>query len=563
MKPLQKRIFQRKAAELREERRSRRQRKAENPTEKRNLWRRTEKARRGLVHVFISRAALIIGLILLQILFLAISFQLLPQYTTHIEILYRVIGLLVVIAIVNEDGTDATKVTWMVFIMVLPIAGIAAYLYVRYDVGSRKIKKRLDSIRVDTASYLQQDPRVRRALHEDRPQMSGLSHYLMRQVGFPTYDRTTAAYFPTGEAFFESFIPELESAEHYIFLEFFIIDFGKLWDQVLAVLRRKAEEGVEVRLMYDGMNSLTKTPIAYWKQLNEMGIKCKVFNQVRPVVSSVQNNRDHRKICVIDGRVAYTGGVNIADEYVNERESFGYWKDAGIRFEGDAVRSFNVMFLQMWQVSEEQTEDMGVYLKAGRSGAKTANTVVPAARPADFVIPYGDSPFDHEDVGRTVYLYLIEHAKDYVHIMTPYLVLDKGVRRTLCQAAKCGVQIVIIMPHIPDKKYAYILAHSYYKELLSAGVQIYEYEKGFVHAKAWAVDDEIATVGTVNLDFRSLYWHFECGAVICDRETAMAVEADYQATLADCRKISMLDAEQRSWGEKIAGAFLRVIAPLM
>ena len=495
MNPLQKRINRRKISELKAQRREHKLRKAVEKTERHSLWRRTEKFRRGLVHVVFSRAALIIGMVLLQILLIVVTFELLPQFATHIQIFYRLIALCIVIAIVNEQGADATKLTWLVFFVVAPLAATFFYLYVRYDVGTRKIKHRLDELRIDTSSYLTQDLRVRRHLREKRPDMSGLSYYLARRVGFPTYEQTAAEYFPSGEDFFNRLIPELEAAERYIFLEFFIIDFGKLWDRVLEILQRKVKEGVEVRLMYDGMNSLAKTPINYWKEIDQTGIRCKVFNQVRPLFTSVQNNRDHRKIVVIDGRIAYTGGVNIADEYVNERERFGYWKDAGIRFEGDAVKSFIIMFMQMWHVSEERLEDLRPYLEAVAPAGGVSPNVVSAGgvslnvapaggdemgltrvadaaqldralkpvrdmRPADFVTPYGDSPYDNEDVGRTVYLYLIEHAKDYVHIMTPYLVLDKGVRRTLTQAAKCGIQIVIIMPNIPDKKYAYYLARS-------------------------------------------------------------------------------------------------------
>ncbi len=567
MKPLQKRIIQRKIAEAREEKKEKRLQKASNPTESRKAWRSTEKARRGLARLVFSRGFLIALLVLLQILFSIVLFQALPQYAARIQNIFTFLGLIVVIAIINASGTDASKLTWMVFIMALPIAGTVFYLYLRYDVGVRRIKKRLETLRVDTAALLRQNAVVRRDLRQMLPDMAGLSGYLSREVGFPTYEDNKTTYYPGGEQFFRALISEMEKAEEFIFLEFFIVDFGMLLDRVLDVLRKKVAEGVEVRFIYDGMCSLNKLPINYWKKLNEMGINCKVFNQIRPIVSSVQNNRDHRKICVIDGRSAYTGGINIADEYINRKERFGYWKDAGLRVEGDAVRSFTVMFLQMWNIDNPAGEDYEKFIPDRRRLRGTRSTQETAAVPEEtegtFVIPYGDSPFDNEDVGRNVYLYLLQQSRKYVHIMTPYLILDKGMRRALCQAAKCGKQIRIIMPHIPDKKYAYILGRSYYKELLSAGVQIYEYNEGFVHAKVWVCDDEMATVGSVNLDFRSLYWHFECGAVVLDRQTALAVENDYRNTLLQCRKISMVDAEQRSAGEKMLGAVLRVIAPLM
>ena len=568
MKPLEKRIVQRKIAEAKQAQKQKRIEKTQNPTENRRAWRSTERARRGLARVVFSRGFLIALLVLIQILIWVVIFQALPQYANKIQILARLISVAVVILIVNAAGTDATKLTWLVFIIAFPIAGTAFYLYFRYDIGVRAIGKRLETLRVDTAGLMRQNAVVRRDLHQYEPELYGLSVYLTRQVGFPAYVNKKATYYPGGEKFFQALIPEMEKAEKFIFLEFFIVDFGILWDRVLDCLLKKVEQGVEVRLLYDGMCSLNKLPINYWKKLNELGIKCKVFNQLRPVVSSVQNNRDHRKICVIDGKSAYTGGVNIADEYINQRERFGYWKDAGIRIEGEAVRSFTVMFLQMWNITEEKTEDFTPYFSMYRRGPydrdlPAFDTGAPDGVKPSFVVPYGDSPFDNEDVGRNVYLYLLQHAHSYVHIMTPYLILDKGMRRALCQAAKCGTQVRIIMPHIPDKKYAYILGRSYYKELLSAGVQIYEYEEGFVHAKVWVVDSKLASVGSVNLDFRSLYWHFECGALVCDPETAADVEADFKNTFLKCNRISMVDAEQRSLGEKALGAVLRIVAPIM
>ena len=557
MKPLKRRILQRKAAQLRTE---------NSRPQPKKAWASTEKARRGLARVIFSRGVLIALLVLFQMLLTVVVFQALPQYAGWIQIVFRLIGAVVVIEIVNADGTDAHKVTWMVFIMIFPIAGVAFYLYFKYDVGVRALGKRMDILRTETASMLRQSALVRRDLNEYHPELNGLSNYLGRRLGFPTYMGTTAKYYPCGEAFFEDVIPEIRKAEKFVFMEFFIVDYGRLWDRVLEVLLEKVAQGVEVRLMYDGMCSLNKLPISYWKKLNELGIKCKVFNQIRPVVSSVQNHRDHRKIVVIDGKAAYTGGINIADEYVNLRERFGKWKDAGIRLEGDAVRSFTVMFLQMWNVSEAQTEDMTPYLESGRlhrnrslnGQADFADGTTPS-----FVIPYGDSPYDNEDVGRNVYLYLLQRAQKYVHLMTPYLILDKGMRRVLAQTAKCGVEVRILMPHIPDKKYAYILGRSYYKELLSAGVQIYEYEEGFVHSKVWAIDDKYATVGSVNMDFRSLYWHFECGAIVCDEQLASSVEKDFAESFKKCRRISMVDAEKRKGSEKVLGAILRVVAPIL
>ena len=301
---------------------------------------------------------------------------------------------------------------------------------------------------------------------------------------------------------------ELKAAKHFIFMEFFIIDRGYMWDEILKVLEEKVKEGVEVRVMYDGMCCLMLLPFHYPRQLERKGIRCKMFSPIIPVLSTHQNYRDHRKIAVIDGRCAFTGGVNLADEYINCKVRFGHWKDTALMVRGDAVKGFTMMFLQMWDVTEKKEEDYRKYLSA------PAGEAAAGRMEKGYVIPYGDSPFDKEQIGEQVYLDILSQAKEYVHIMTPYLILDDGMKDALCYAAKRGVEVIIIMPHIPDKKYAYLLARTYYPELLKAGVRIFEYEPGFVHAKVFASDDEKATVGTINLDFRSLYLHFECGTFL-------------------------------------------------
>ena len=285
-----------------------------------------------------------------------------------------------------------------------------------------------------------------------------------------------------------------------------------------------------------------------------MGIQCRVSNPIIPFLSTVQNSRDHRKICVIDGKVAFTGGVNLADEYANEITRFGHWKDTAIMLKGDAVQSFTMLFLEMWAVNQMEPADCQNYL--------TPKHVVPDP-PHGYVIPYGDHPYDNENVGEEVYFHILNHSKKYVHIMTPYLILDSEMITTLTRAAKSGIEVIIIMPHIPDKWYAFVLAHTYYKELIQAGVSIYEYTPGFVHAKVFVADDDTATVGTINLDYRSLYLHFECGAYIYDHPVVVDIERDFQETLKKCQKISLTEVENRPVTHKVMGQILRLIAPLM
>ena len=337
-------------------------------------------------------------------------------------------------------------------------------------------------------------------------------------------------------------------------MEYFIVETGVMWNAILDILKRKVDEGVEVRFMYDGMCSISLLPYRYPEKLEKMGIQCKMFNPIKPVLSTQQNNRDHRKICVIDGEVAFTGGVNLADEYINEKERFGHWKDTAVMLKGEAVQNFTMMFLQMWNVSERGKEDYAKYLTPKSLDIR---------RELGFVLPYADSPFDHENIGEQVYFHLLNHAKKYVHIMTPYLILDNEMVTNLTYTAKCGIEVIIIMPHIPDKWYAFAVAQTYYEELISAGVQIYEYTPGFVHAKVFVSDDDTATVGTINLDYRSLYLHFECGAFLFDLPVIEKIDKDFEHTLAECQEMTMADYRKGSIMQKIYGKALKLLAPLM
>ena len=296
-------------------------------------------------------------------------------------------------------------------------------------------------------------------------------------------------------------------------------------------------------------------PYNYPKTLQEFGIKSKIFSPIRPVLSSHQNNRDHRKIVVIDGKVAFTGGVNLADEYINKKVRFGHWKDNAIMIKGEAVRSFLIMFLQMWNITEKKEEDYEKYL----CYVNQEETIVDDG----FVMPYGDSPFDEENVGEEVYMNMIYRAKHYVHIMTPYLILDNEMLRALIFSAKSGVDVKIIMPHIPDKWYAFVLAKTYYGELIDAGVKIYEYTPGFVHAKTFIVDGEEAVVGTINLDFRSLYLHFEDATYLYQNSEIDKIEEDYENTLKKCMLITKEMCKRLALKERVAGRILRLFAPLM
>lgn len=310
--------------------------------------------------------------------------------------------------------------------------------------------------------------------------------------------------------------------------------------------------------MYDGTCMMSLLPRKYPKEMEELGISCKVFSPMKPFLTTHQNNRDHRKILVIDGQVAFTGGINLADEYINKRERFGHWKDTAIMVSGRAVDSFTLMFLQMWNIDNPEGEDYGRYV-ACRQLPRDDKEL----RLGGYVAPYGDSPFDNEEVGKKVYLDILNRADDYVHIMTPYLILDEEMMNALIFSAQRGIDVKIIVPHIPDKKYAYYLGRTYFKQLIKGGVKIYEYTPGFVHAKVFTSDDEKAVVGTINLDFRSLFLHFECGAYIWKNAVVGDIEKDFGETLGKCRRITLKDCEEYNPVCKFFGMVLRLVAPLM
>lgn len=512
------------------------------------------KAKSGLSRIIFSRTGFILLLILIQLGLFIVTTNLLQSYALFINGTLRVVGVVVLIYIINAEGNPAFKMTWMLCVMAFPAVGTLFYIYVKSQVGVRWMGKRLATLKIETDPYMMQDMDVVDALRASKPANANLAYYLAHHMGFPTYRNTEVTYFPLGEDKFEALVPELKKARKYIFMEYFIVEKGYMWDTILKILVQKAREGVEVRFMYDGTCAISNLPYEYPQELERKGIRCKMMNPIRPFLSTVQNNRDHRKICVIDGRVGFTGGINLGDEYINRKERFGHWKDTAVMLKGDAVQSLTMLFLQMWNVDEKEEEHYTRYLTPRRQGLR---------RELGYVLPYGDNPFDNENVGEEVYFHILNHAKKYVHIMTPYLILDNEMITTLTRTAKSGIEVIIIMPHIPDKWYAFVVAKTYYRELIRAGVQIYEYKPGFVHAKVFVSDDDTATVGTINLDYRSLYLHFECGVFIYNNSVVDRVERDFQETLMKCHKVSLVELRNRSLFSKITGQVLRLFAPLM
>ncbi len=522
---------------------------------------------RGLLRIVFGRTAYVALFILIQIGVLLGVVRWLSQYSLYVYAGFILLGGITCIYIINERENPSFKLGWIIPILTLPVFGTLFYILTKLDMGSRLITKRAGRLIKESKTWLEQDEAVEARLCGEDRLVGNLARYMAVRGGFPVYENTSVTYFPSGEKKFERLKEELYKAEKFIFLEYFIVERGVMWDSILEILEQKAKEGVEVRFMYDGMCSLMLLPYGYPRQMEKKGIRCQAFAPIKPMLSTVHNNRDHRKVVVIDGHTAFTGGINLADEYINARERFGYWKDTAVMLKGDGVKSFTVMFLQMWNIWDRTPVSCGRYLESAKGSARTdpAKGKPGGENPAGegFVMPYGDSPLDHETVGKYVYMDILNQAETYVHITTPYLILDDETLNALIFAAKRGVEVVIIMPHIPDKKYAFFLAHTYYEELLDAGVQIYEFLPGFVHAKMFVSDGSKAVVGTINLDFRSLYHHFECAVYMYRNPAVEDVERDFEETLEQCVQITKETCRSYPFYQKLAGQGLRLIAPLM
>lgn len=506
------------------------------------------------VKVVFGQTMIIAILLILQVMFFfSTTFRIMSDaHFRYLNLAIRIASVVIMVYIVNGKGNPESKLVWIVQLAILPILGTLFYLFIQAQKLPMLVNKELKRLRREKASYIEQQPDVVEEIEALDTQKSNFIGYMNKYADTPVFKNTAVTYYPTGESCWTAILEELEKAEKYIFIEYFIIDEGEMWNSVLEVLRRKAAQGVDVRLMYDGMGCLTRLRHDYPKKLAAMGIKCCVFNPFKPFLSTIQNNRDHRKILVIDGKTAFTGGVNLSDEYVNITHPYGYWKDTAVMLKGEAAFSFTVMFLELWQISSKKGE-------ADYDRYRPDNAAVECG---GYVMPFGDSPFDGELVGETVYMDILSKARKYVHITTPYLIIDHEMITTLGSAAKSGVDVKIIVPHKADHWYAHAVAKAYYAELIGRGVEIYEYMPGFIHSKSFVSDDDTAVVGSINMDYRSLYLHFECACWMYKSDAVADVEADFQECLGKCRPITLESCKVRGF-KKVVYAILRLFAPLM
>lgn len=509
---------------------------------------------RKFLQYALNRVVITALLVLMQVTFFLTVLLHWGNYYLWVSLVLRFITFWAVVYIIWKPTNPAVKLAWVVPILIFPLFGGVFYLFFGHVIVPRKLRDSMERTDKQVRKSLVQDEEILERLNAEDQATANVSGYITSYGATPVWDQTASAYFADGLPWWESLVADLEKAERFIFLEFFIIKEGKMWDTILDILERKVKEGVEVRLIYDDIGCAFLLPKRYDRIIEKKGIKCVAFNRLVPFLALVLNNRDHRKIVVIDGKAAYTGGINLSDEYINLEHPYGErWKDTGIRIEGKAVWNFTVMFLQMWNMSRYTEEDYRRYYQAQAKVSEADG----------YVQPYMDTPFDDETLGENVYLNLIGTARRYVWIYTPYLVTDNEMITALKLAAKRGVDVRIVTPGVPDKKFVYWLTQSNYQNLIGAGVRIFQYQPGFIHAKCMLADDESATVGTINFDYRSFYHHFECGVYLYRAQAVKELKKDMESTFAVCEEITMEWCRKKFFKSNIIGPLLKLLSPLL
>lgn len=495
-------------------------------------------------------------LVLVQMIIIGVAVFSLREAATWAYTLFNVLAVLIIVGVTEKDDINpAYKITWILLVVAFPFSGALFYILFGGRGINPKRGKQLLEIEKNAADAMVNSGEVPNAIVVEDPSFKRCVKYLSSYAAAPLYPNTKAEYLPWGELFFARFLEELELAEKSIFMEYFIIEDGEMWSKTLDVLERKAAAGLDVRVMFDSFGCIVTLPDRYEDTLRRKKIKCEVFNPLRLSMHmsdySMLNHRDHRKITVVDGEVGFTGGVNFADEYINVGSRFDKWKDTALMLKGPGVYSLTVTFLKMWDFSTKSHTRYTDYLPKTSFDAD------------GYVQPYCDSPIDKETVSEYAYLNVIQRAENYVYIATPYLVIDHEMLTALCIAAKSGVDVRIITPGIPDKWYMYYVTQSYYPELLKAGVRIFEYQPGFIHAKMYASDDKVCIVGSANMDYRSLYLHFENCCAFYGGHMALDVRDDLQLTISQSREVLLSDTAKTPMFKRVLQIALRFIAPLM
>ena len=505
-----------------------------------------------LLKKLFSRLTFMLLMVVLEALIILAVLTWFGRQAAWIEMVLRFLSVLLVLGIINFSRHLSSDLLWIVGIILFPIPGTVLYLLLGANMISSRTFRALIRSTAQSAAYYHQEEAVLEDMAREAPDLRGQFRYISRDAGFPFYRNTGFDYYPLGDTGFPVMLEEMKKAEKYIFLEYFIVEEGKMWNSMLEILEEKAADGVDVRVMYDDLGSFFTLSFRYADALKEKGIKCIPFNRINPIVGIIMNHRDHRKIMVIDGKVAFSGGINLADEYINLRKRFGHWKDNVIRVTGEAVWSYTVMFLTHWNaLSPVKDPDFKVFRSDPLPG-----------EPDGFIAPYGETPLDTEITAQNIYVGILNQSNQYCYIFTPYLLIDTELTNALILAAKHGVDVRIMTPGIPDKKLIWQITRSYYPVLLNGGVRIFEYTPGFIHSKVFVSDDRIAAVGTINLDYRSLYLHFENGTYLYGSKKVSEVRQDFLDAVSVSKEIRLKDLHAGPLRSFLL-AVLRLFAPLM
>ena len=512
--------------------------------------------KRSSVQNGVSRLALTAVSIILEAAVIVLIVLRLNDYAEWIAIGTRILAAFLVLAIYAQNTTSAMKIPWIILIMMLPVLGVTLYLLIGFSGSTRTMRKRYAEIDEILLPKLPENAGVLSRLREKNGHLGNIARYVQGNSGYPVYQNTDIEYYDDGAAGLEAQKTELRKAEQFIFMEYHAIEDAESWHGIQEILEEKAKAGVEVRVFYDDMGSIGFINTDFVKRMEGKGIRCRVFNPFAPGLKVFLNNRDHRKITVVDGKVGFTGGYNLANEYFHVTEPFGFWKDTGIKLTGDAVKSLTVTFLEMWNAvkdGDRDDADFDQYLPDNPYHAQQTG----------FIQPYADSPMDEEQVGEEVYISVAESAENYVWFITPYLIITDEMTHALSLAAKRGVDVRIITPGIPDKKMVYSMTRSFYGGLVRNGVRIFEYTPGFCHCKMSVSDDRVATCGTINLDYRSLYHHFENGCLYYDCQAVLDTKRDFEDTFAQCKEVTEEYRTGRGQFLRPKQLVLRLIAPLL
>ncbi len=508
-------------------------------------------------NILVNRIAIILPAIAVQGFWMYLLLTMLSPYSALLDHIFTGLAVLFVLYLISKRDEPSYKILWLLVILVFPVLGAALYLSFGNKSSGRVLKRQLEKAREELGPPSPQDDGVLAEMKENNLRIYQIFHMMTRLTGFPAVYGENCVYYPCGEKLYEDYLYELKKAERFIFIEYFIIEDGVMWDSILDILSEKAENDVDVRVIYDDLGCIGTLPSKYYKVLNSNKIKCVKFNPFIFSLSGRLNNRDHRKITVIDGNVAFSGGINLADEYINEKEKFGYWKDVGYKLTGQAAESFGYMFAEFWNAFS-MNNDFPIHRKL------IGESILPAKVPEGIVLSYYDSPVGKHNASVSLISEMLSRCEKYAWFYTPYLMLGDDLMNAFEHAAERGTDIRIIMPGIPDKKMIFRISRSYYRPLLEAGVRIFEYEPGFVHAKGCVSDDILCTVGSVNLDYRSLFLHFECNTLFYGSPVIQSLKDDFENTLKECREVTLSDTEILGGNvfHRIVNGVLRLFAPL-